>query len=242
MKRHLIRINETIATIIAEDEFIPLASQAVREVRGQIIDYIEINPEFERSLIPLSVSYNAPGVIRKMADAGRAVGVGPMAAVAGCIAQHVVESLVADGAGHVVFDNGGDIAMFLQRPIVAGIYTGPDGVHGLGLRISRTGSLLGLCTSSGVIGHSLSFGCSDAAICISPDVALADATATALGNSVVSRDSDFIANSMRRFMIDGVEGLMVIIGDAIGTCGRLPDIVRANVDYHLISKGLEVRQ
>jgi len=240
LKRHSIRIKETIATIIAEDEFIPLTSQYVREAREQIIDYIETEPEFERSLVPLSVSNNAPAVIREMANAGRAVGVGPMAAVAGCIAQYVVQHLVSDGANHVVFDNGGDIAMYLQHPIVAGIYTGPGGVDGLGLRIVRTDTLLGLCTSSGVVGHSLSFGCSDAAICLSSDVALADATATALGNSVISRDSDLIVNSMRRYMVNDVEGLMVIIGDAIGTCGKLPEVVKANVDYHLISKGLEV--
>lgn len=240
MKRQSIRINETIATIIAEDEFIPLASQYVREVREQIIDYIETEPEFERSLVPISVSNNAPKIIREMADAGRTVGVGPMAAVAGCIAQYVVRRLISDGANHVIFDNGGDIAMYLRHPIVAGIYTGPGGVDGLGLRIMRTGTLLGLCTSSGVVGHSLSFGSSDAAICLSPDVALADATATALGNSVVSKDSDLIVNSMRRYMVNEVEGLMVIIGDTIGTCGRLPEVVKANVDYHLISKGLEV--
>ena len=97
MKRHSIRINETIATIIAEDEFIPLASQYVCEVREQIIDYIEAEPEFEWSLVPISVSNNAPAVISEMDDAGRTVGVGPMATVAGCIAQYVVQHLISDG-------------------------------------------------------------------------------------------------------------------------------------------------
>ncbi len=237
MKRHSITIDETIATVIVEDEFVFLASQAVREAREQLIDYIIETPEFESSLKPLSVSKRAPRLVRKMAQAGAALGVGPMAAVAGAIAEYVVEEIVMAGSDHVIFDNGGDIAMYLKEPIIAGIYTGSNGVEGLGLKITRTNEVLGLCTSSGTVGHSLSFGCSDAAIAFSRDVALADAAATALGNSVTTRDSDSIASAMRDVMVQDIESVMVIIGDAIGTCGRLPDIVRAHVDYNLISKG-----
>jgi ApbE superfamily uncharacterized protein (UPF0280 family) len=240
LKRHSIQIDETIATVIIADEFVPLASQAVFEAREQLIGYIIENPEFEGSLKPLSVSKGAPPLVQKMAEAGQAVGVGPMAAVAGAIAEYVVDRLVGSGAQHVVFDNGGDIAMYLQKPIVAGVYAGPNGVDGIGLKITRTNEILGLCTSSGTVGHSLSFGCSDAAITISRNVALADAAATALGNLVTTRDSDLIVSAMRNAMVQDIEGVMVIIGDAIGTCGRLPDIVRARVDYNLISKGLEV--
>jgi ApbE superfamily uncharacterized protein (UPF0280 family) len=239
VKRHAIRIDETIATLIADEEFILPAKESVREVRQEILDYIEIDPEFESSLQPLEVSNKAPLLVQEMADAGTKAGVGPMAAVAGCIAKHVVEHLVESGAGHVVFDNGGDIAMYLQHPIIAGIYAGSSVVQGLGLQIIRTNEILGVCTSSGTVGHSLSFGCSDAALVISKDVSLADAMATALGNSITSRAPDGLSQAMRESMVPGVEGVLVIIGDAIGTCGQLPEIVRANVQYNLIAKGWE---
>lgn len=237
MKRHPIRIDETIATVIVADEFVSPALEAVKDARVQLVDYILEHPEFESSLNPVSVSKKAPLLVRKMSEAGKTAGVGPMASVAGAIAEFVVIELVDAGANHVVFDNGGDIAMYLQRPIIAGIYAGPNSVDGLGLRISRTNEIVGLCTSSGTVGHSLSFGCSDAAITISQNVSLADAVATALGNSVNTRDSDEIALAMRKAMHQNIDGVMVIIGDAIGTCGRLPEIVHAVVDYNLISKG-----
>jgi ApbE superfamily uncharacterized protein (UPF0280 family) len=239
LKRHAIRIDETIATLIAEDEFRPLAEESVRDARHEILEYIDTNPDFETSLQPLDVSNNAPPLVQHMASAGQKVGVGPMAAVAGSIAQHVVERLVESGAKHVVFDNGGDIAMYLQQPIVAGIYTGSSVVQGLGLQIIRTNEILGVCTSSGTVGHSLSFGCSDAALVISKNVPLADAMATYLGNAITSRNSDLLCQAMRGCMISGIEGVMAIIGDALGTCGRLPEIVRADVQYNLISKGWE---
>jgi len=145
--------------------------------------------------------------------------------------------LVNIGVRHVFFDNGGDIAMFLQQPTVVGIYTGLSSKLGIGFRITTTDQVLGLCTSSGTIGHSLSFGVSDAATVVSKDVALADAAATALGNQILSENPETIASAMKRMMIEDIDGLLVVIGDRVGTCGNLPEIVRANVDYALISKG-----
>ncbi|MFW9979320.1 MAG: UPF0280 family protein [Candidatus Thorarchaeota archaeon] len=240
MKRQSIRVDETIATITAEEHLIPPALKLVQESRELILSYINEDPEFESSLSPVDVSKNAPVLIRRMAEASAIANVGPMASVAGAIAQFVVEGLVADGADHVIFDNGGDIAMYLSQPVIAGIYAGPTAIDGLGLRISSLGTLLGLCTSSGTVGHSFSYGVADAAIVYSPDVALADAVATRLGNQITVRDPEILTSSMRAVMFDGIEGVMTILGDAIGTCGHLPEVVKANVDYDLISKAWEV--
>ncbi len=239
MKRQRVRVQETIATVTVSQEFVPDVVPLIRESREMILGYLEENPEFESSLTPIEVSAKTPDIIRRMAHASTVAGVGPMAAVAGGIAQYVVEGLVSSGAKHVVFDNGGDIAMYLQQPLIVGIYAGPESISGLGLRITDLGQLIGLCTSSGTVGHSFSYGVADAAIVYSSDATLADAVATRLGNLIVSRDPDILMPAMRSVMFNHIDGVMSIVGDAIGTCGRLPEIVRANVDYELISKAWE---
>jgi len=174
-----------------------------------------------------------------MANASEKAGVGPMAAVAGAIAQYATEYAVCAGAEHVVFENGGDIAMYLERPIVVGIYTGSRDSCGFAFRINQTGTMLGLCTSSATVGHSLSYGMTDASIVYSKDCALADASATALGNAITKDNQSIIETSLNGVMVPDVLGAMVIIKETIGTRGHLPEIVRARIEYSLISKGWE---
>jgi ApbE superfamily uncharacterized protein (UPF0280 family) len=137
----------------------------------------------------------------------------------------------------VIFDNGGDIAMCIDRPVVVGIYAGRSAVKNLGFRFVKEGRIIGICTSSAFVGHSLSLGRADAAVVISPDVILADAAATALGNALKSSDSRDIQASLDRVMIDGITGMMAVMGGSFGLCGELPDICLADVDYNLISRG-----
>jgi ApbE superfamily uncharacterized protein (UPF0280 family) len=236
MNRFNLRVDETIATLVIEESHLPIAKEFVREARQEIIEYIDRHPGFRTSFTPISVSSKAGPIIQRMVSSSHKIGVGPMASVAGCIAQYVVEELVNIGVRHVIFDNGGDVAMFLERPSVVGVYSGSSDNLRLGLRISTTDQLLGICTSSGSIGHSLSFGISDAATVVSGDVALADAAATALGNQILSEDPEQIESAMRGMMVENIDGLMVIIGDLVGTCGKLPEIVKAKVNYALISK------
>ena len=237
LNRYEVRIGETIATLIAEPQFVPLAEHTVVETRESIKDYIHTNPEFQTSLDPLSVSSDAPVIVQRMAKAGKSVNVGPMAAVAGAIAQHVVEELIAEGADHVVFDNGGDIALYLNEPVVVGLYAGKNGIQGLGLKVVRRHELLGICTSSFSVGHSLSFGKTDVSTIVSNNVALADAAATALGNKVCNESYEEIERALNGLNKEGLEGMLVMIGDLIGVSGDLPEIVRAELCYDLISRG-----
>ncbi len=236
MNRFNLRVDETIATLVIDEDYIPVAEEFVREARQEILEYIDRHPVFETSFKPISVSSKAGSIIQRMSDSSHRIGVGPMASVAGSIAQYVVEELVALGVQHVIFDNGGDVAMFLERPSVVGIYSGSTRSLGLGLKITTTGQLIGICTSSGTVGHSMSFGSSDASIVISNDVGIADAAATSLGNQILSEDQEHVESVLREIMREDLEGLMVIIGSLVGTCGNLPEIVKANVDYALISK------
>jgi ApbE superfamily uncharacterized protein (UPF0280 family) len=223
--------------VIAEERFLPDAEEEVCVQRKNLEEYIQRHPEFLTSLMPCKSLPGAPEIVQDMADRASRVGVGPMAAVAGAIAEYAVRALIKKGASHVIFDNGGDIAMFIDFPVVVGVYAGLSGLKNLGFRFEPEGRIVGICTSSASVGHSLSFGCADAAIVVSPDVILADVAATALGNAITSRATADIEKSLDFVMTDGITGLMTILGESIGLCGELPVICHADVDFDLISRG-----
>jgi ApbE superfamily uncharacterized protein (UPF0280 family) len=136
----------------------------------------------------------------------------------------------AKGSDHAVVDNGGDIALLLAEETNIGIYTLNPKFRGLGLRCHPSDSIFGICTSSGLIGPSISFGIAETATVISRNVALADACATRLGNLIESDDRGIIQKALGTITsIEGVEGALVIVGDSIGAKGDLPDLI--NVEF-----------
>ncbi|TXT57812.1 MAG: hypothetical protein BAJATHORv1_10520 [Candidatus Thorarchaeota archaeon] len=240
MERYRISIGETYATLITAKDFVPLAEKTIRSARIALTEYIEKHPSFRTSMQPIAMDESAPPIVKHMIAASMKTQVGPMAAVAGAIAYEVVNTLVEAGANHIVFDNGGDIALYLQEPVIVGIYTGSQITSKYGFQVAVTNTILGICTSSATVGHSVSLGISDASIVVSDDVTLADAAATYLGNLVSVPMRESINQSLRTIMECGVEGAMVVVDELVGTAGNLPDIVRADVDYALISQGMEV--
>ncbi len=235
MKRRLIHIGETIATVIAEEVFIPAAEREIARQRRYLEDYIRRDPEFRESLAPCEVPADAPEIVRRMAGAAGRMGVGPMAAVAGAVAEFGLRAMIEAGATHAVVDNGGDIAMAADRPVTVGIFAGPSPIRDIGLRFEPRPGIVGVCTSSGTVGHSLSFGRADAATVISADPCLADAAATALGNAIKANERALIEEAMAKLLVEGIEGLLVIIEDTLAVCGDVPEIVRVPVDPGRIS-------
>ena len=229
VKQHF-EVRQTAVTMIAEVRYLTVAKEAIFEAREVIERFIAFDPLFRDTLEPYDEPDDAPPLIRRMCDAGRAAGVGPMAAVAGAIAEHSVQAMQRKGADHAVVDNGGDIALLLAEEANVGIYTLNPKFRGLGLRCLPSDSIFGICTSSGLIGPSISFGKAEAAMVISRDVALADACATKLGNLIVSDDRDVIQGALDTVTsIVGVRGAIVIVGDSIGVKGDLPELM--NVDF-----------
>ncbi|HSQ34472.1 MAG TPA: UPF0280 family protein [Candidatus Binatia bacterium] len=237
LRRRRFRLKETFATVIAAERFMDLAELTIAVTRETIETYIARRPAFRTALGPLAMECDAPPVIRLMAAASARAGVGPMAAVAGAIAQCTVEALVAAGARHAVMDNGGDIVLFIDRPVQIGIFTGSAGIRDLALRFMPRPEIFSVCTSSGRVGHSLSFGRADAATVIAGDGYLADAMATALGNRIQTGSEKEIGSSIGESLVAGVEGLLVMADGLLGMGGKLPEIVRARVDVRIISKG-----
>jgi len=196
------------------------AEELVRVRRG-LKAYMYRYPAFRSSLVPLEVEPEAPPLVREMADAAAKAGVGPMAAVAGAIAQAIGRFLMSRFED-VVVENGGDVFLQSSRSRVIGIYAGRESrLSGkLAIRLDKDRFPVGVCTSAGTVGPSLSFGSSDATTVIAKDAALADAAATAVGNRVVSeRDIGSAIEFGSR--IPGVEGIVVVKGDKFGTWGRV---------------------
>lgn len=237
--RRQLRVKETCATVIAEERFMELALRTIVAARADIESAIAGQPHFLTALEPLPIDMAAPALARRMAAAAALAGVGPMAAVAGAIAQVTVEALVDAGARHVIVDNGGDVVMRIDRPVTIGIFTGPSSIRDIALRLEPRPGIFSVCTSSGTVGHSLSFGRADAATVVAAGGCLADAMATALGNRVREASEEAVGQAIRASLADGIEGLLVVAGDHLGMGGVLPPLVRATVDTGLISRGQE---
>ncbi len=226
VKQHF-EVRQTAVTMIAERRHLSTGKQAIFEAREVIERFIASDPLFRDTLEPYDEPNDAHPLIRRMCDAARAANVGPMAAVAGAIAEYSVQAMAANGSDHAVVDNGGDIALLLTEETNIGIHTLNPKFRGLGLRCQPSDSILGICTSSGLIGPSISFGIAEAATIISRNVALADACATKLGNLIQGDDQEAIQSALDTITsIDGVEGAMVIVGDSIGVKGALPELVK----------------
>ena len=213
-----VRVVETDLLIKAERDLAAEAAEAVKAVRREIERYAHRDPVFLTSLEPHEVREDAPPVVREMSDAGRSAGVGPMAAVAGAIAEYVGRVLLPFSE-EVIVENGGDIFMKTKRTRTMGIYAGASPLsERVGIEIEPEWTPMGICTSSGTVGHSKSFGQADAAVILSSSTALADAVATAVGNRVGSAE-DIPAGIEFARSIEGVEGVVIIMGDRLGAAG-----------------------
>ena len=205
--------------------YYPGIAQEIRDfavgLREELLGYIREDPIFLTSLEPHQTLPGAPGIAADMAVATEKAGVGPMAAVAGAFARDVGRAIHRKtGCPRLMVENGGDIYILGQGPLTVAVYAGSSPLSGkVGISLEVSGEL-GVCTSSGTVGHSLSFGRADAMVVISEDVVIADAFATAYCNQVQSKDDIGPLLEQAKLCPD-IAGSMVIIGDALGAWGDL---------------------
>jgi hypothetical protein len=211
---------ETDLMIQADGMLAHEAREQVLSCRGHIEGYIQRYPNFATTLVPWKEQAFAPGVVRRMIEAGIAADVGPMAAVAGAVAECVGRRLLRYSR-QVIVENGGDIFVKTDTPVIAGLFAGASPLSmKMGIRLPAIPAGLGLCTSSATVGHSLSKGRADAVSVVSLSCALADAAATAIGNRVrSSHDIKAAIDAGRR--IAGVMGIVVVTGREMGAWGRV---------------------
>jgi len=196
------------------------AMTSALKYRDSLENYIRHHPLFLTTLEPYQAEAAAPLIIKEMAKASQIAEVGPMAAVAGAMAEAVGKDLLRFSP-EVIVENGGDIFMKISKKRLVGIYAGQSPLTGsIALEIKSQETPLGVCTSSGTVGHSLSLGYADAVIALSPSAALADAIATAIGNVV--RDADDIPKAIEKAQdIERLHGIIIIKDNRIGLWGKV---------------------
>ncbi len=196
------------------------ALKLVLKYRNTLERYIKQHPFFLTSLEYIPIGEDAPLIVKEMAKAAEKVRVGPMASVAGVIAEFVGNELSAFSP-ELIVENGGDIYLKSSKKRIIGIYAGKSPLTGkIGLEIDGQDTPLGVCTSSGTVGHSLSYGRADAVIVLSKSATLADAAATAIGNLIVQPD-DITKGIEFAKGIEGLKGVIIIEGDNIGLWGEV---------------------
>jgi hypothetical protein len=214
-----VTVRETDLWIFADRVLEIEARNHVFKIRGYIESYIQAHPVFLNTLAPWIINGPAPEIVRQMADAGVRAGVGPMAAVAGAVAESIGRELLRV-SGEIIVENGGDIFMQLNRPLTFAIFAGKSPLSmRFGIRMDSPGAPVALCTSSATIGHSFSAGKADAVCVVSHSGAIADAAATAVCNHVSSEKEIQAAIEFGRH-ISGVDGMVIIAGEKAGFWGN----------------------
>lgn len=199
------------------------ADLALTEIRRKLKSYIAKRPSFETSLEPISQDESAPQIIQKMIEASRQAGVGPMAAVAGAVSEYVGSALLSSHAEltDIFIENGGDIFIKTTSERRILIHAGASVLsEKLAIRVQPEMTPCGICTSSGTVGHSLSFGKGDAVVIISKDTCTADAAATSVCNTIKGED-DISSGLAFAQSIEGVEGALIIVNDKLGAWGNI---------------------
>lgn len=220
-------IGESDLFIWAERDLGEQARLSLARHRADLEDFISRHPMFAETFRPYAVPEGSPRVVEAMARAAERAEVGPMAAVAGAIAEAVGEDLLSLSP-EVMVENGGDIFVRSGRERRVGIYAGGSPLSGrLALRLPPTPPRgLGVCTSSASVGPSYSAGRADAALVVAESAALADAAASALGNRAKSPEHIEEALAFASG-IAGVIGCLLIMGEHLGVHGDL-DITKVN--------------
>ena len=213
-------VGETDIFIYAEKDVKKLAKELVKEYRAEVEDYIKLHPEFKTSLKPLELDQDAPAIIKDMAEAAKLTGVGPMAAVAGAIAEFTGKKLLSF-TKQIIIENGGDIFIKSDKDRTVAIYAGDSPLtNKIFIKVKPQDTPLGICTSSGTCGHSLSLGKADACVIISKSASLADAAATAACNRVKEKE-DIKSTLKWALSVDGIRGALIIYKKDFGVLGDI---------------------
>ncbi|MCK5731295.1 MAG: UPF0280 family protein [Draconibacterium sp.] len=203
-----------------QPEIKELVLAKIKELRNKLDEYINEEPFFKKSLKPFLPTEIAPDEAIEMAVAAEKAGIGPMSAVAGLFAREIGEEIIQNfSVNELVIENGGDIYVLLKDEMVLSVFAGDSILsERIGLVIPPEKNKLGICTSAGTVGPSISYGKADAVVVVCEDILLADAFATALGNKVKSpNDVEKVIKQSEKF--PEILSLLIICEDKIGIRG-----------------------
>ncbi len=220
-------VQETDLLVHADRKLVAETRELVLEQRSYVEAYAKAYPDFMKTLVPWRPTGPTATIISDMIQAGAKAGVGPMAAVAGAIAENVGCGLLKS-SDQMIVENGGDVFVKTHRPVTVGIFAGSSPLSmQIGIPLNTENKPKAVCTSSGTLGHSLSFGRAHAVCVVADSCALADAAATSIGNLIQSEaDIDTAISAGRR--IPEIAGIVVIAGEKIGAWGDLEIVSMKN--------------
>ncbi|MGD2066685.1 MAG: UPF0280 family protein [Candidatus Bathyarchaeota archaeon] len=223
------RLKESNCTIISDKTSgIETAKDSIEHHRQQLEEYVKEHPQFLHSLEPVPVD-GAPKVAQLMAEASAKANVGPMAAVAGVLADLAVEEMVGSGCKVAVVENGGEVSAVSDQSIDIGFQAGDEPLsREMGFRLRKFPT--GVATSSGRFSHAFSFGDADAVTVFAVDAGVADAAATAVANLITGDDvRDVIRQGIdHAITIDGVKGVFILYRGVVGKAGQIPELIKLN--------------
>jgi ApbE superfamily uncharacterized protein (UPF0280 family) len=221
------QVKDSKGTIVADRETaLKTAVESIQRHRTQLETYIDAHPQFEYTLKPYPPPPE-PQVARLMAQAAAKAGVGPMAAVAGVLADLAVKDMLAEGCKVAVVEDGGEVSAVSDTPVDIAVAIGEEPLsRRFGFRLTEFP--IGVATSSGRFSHAFSFGDAEAATVFAGDAGLADAAATAVCNVVKGEDWKAAIECGINVgkSISGVEGVMIIYKGNVGTWGKIPQIIK----------------
>jgi len=220
-------LKETQCTILSDSQqAIQAAIESIKRNRQELELYVRANPKFLYTLAPITFP-EKPLVANLMAMAAQKATVGPMAAVAGALADLAVEDMKKEGCEVAVVENGGEISAVSKRSVDVAVAAGEEPLSKrFGFRLTEFP--VGVATSSGRFSHALSFGDAEAAVVFCKDAALADAAATAVGNEVKGEEAQagIQAGIKKGLSIEGVDGVLILYKGQVGTAGKIPQIIK----------------
>lgn len=227
--RRAFQYKDSQCVLIADkQEAVCKGEESIKRNRQLLEDYIRAHPKFLYTLKPIPIP-EKPAVAKLMAQAAEKANVGPMAAVAGVLADLAVKDMIAEGCEVAVVEDGGEVSAVSNVPIDVALAAGDEPLSKrFGFRLTEFP--VGVATSSGRFSHALSFGDAEAATVFCRDAGLADAAATAVGNVVKGEDA---AKAIERGVelaksVQSVEGVLILFKGQVGTWGKIPQIIRVN--------------
>jgi ApbE superfamily uncharacterized protein (UPF0280 family) len=229
--REAFTLKESHCNIIADKpEGIHAAKNSLRLHRRKLEAYVKTNPTFLCTLKPVAVP-REPLVTTLMAEAAEKAKVGPMAAVAGVLADLAVKEMLSAGCEVAIVENGGEVSAVSNESIDVAVAAGDAPLSKrFGFRLKEFP--IGVATSSGRFSHAFSFGDAEAATVFCKNAGLADAAATAVCNVVKGEDHQAAIQIgiSKALSIEGVKGVLVVYKGFTGTAGKIPKIIKVNPD------------
>lgn len=211
-------------------EAIDTAISTIRDHRMELEEYITLHPKFRYSLHPVSIKSEAPRVVKLMGRSTNPFNVGPMAAVAGVLADLAVEAMLNSMARIAIVENGGEIAASSDETFTIGLHVGKNIMSNrIGFQVKPSECPLGIATSSATIGHAISLGKAEAVTIFADTAGLADGAATATCNAVQGRNIAVSIQGGLKFVKEIgkiIHGAIIVRGKYVGIVGKIPQLIR----------------